>query len=104
MPTHALVALIRTAPATVLDDFEQLIYLAQLRRWLDPSATTLLRPALRRHFPFPAANTTPWQLEALGRALRAAGCQNLVWAAPCPHVTSLGAGKDLNGHLPILRT
>ena len=103
MPTHALVALIRTAPATVLDDFERLMELAQLRQWLDPSATTLLMPALRRHFPFPAANTTPWQLEGVGRALRAAGFHNLAWAAPRQRVTSIGAGTDLNGHLPILR-
>jgi uncharacterized protein (DUF362 family) len=103
MPTHALVALIRTKPATALDDFERLMELAQLRQRLDLQATTLLRPAVRRHFPFPSANTTPWQLEGIGRALRAAGCHNLAWESPRSRVTSIGAGEDLNGYLPILR-
>jgi uncharacterized protein (DUF362 family) len=103
MPTRALVALIRTSPATALDDFERLLELARFRQQLAPHAETLLRPDARRHFPFPAANTTPWQLEGVVRALRAAGCHNLVWATPQMRVTNVFAGEDLNGYLPLLR-
>jgi Domain of unknown function (DUF362) len=103
MPTSALVALIRSAPATALDDFERLMQLARLRRQFDPRATVLLRPAARRHFPFPAANSTPWQLEGVMRALRSAGYHDLAWMSPRRHMANIGAGEDLNGYLPLLR-
>lgn len=103
MLPRALVALVRTTPATALDDIERLMELAQLRQRLDLRSKTLLRPAARRHFPFPGANTTPWQLEGVLRVLRAAGCHSLVWSAPRPRIASIGAGTDLNGYLPLLR-
>jgi uncharacterized protein (DUF362 family) len=103
MPTNALVALIRCAPATVLADFERLIELAQFRKQLEPDATLLFRPDARRHFPFPAANTTPWQLEGVARVLRAAGCYDLTWMWPRSHIANIATGEDLNGYQPILR-
>ena len=103
MPTSALVALLRSAPATVLDDIERLMQLAGFRRRFDPRAAALLMPDARRHFPFPAANTTPWQLEGAVRALRAAGCHDLAWPAPRRHWANMGTGEDLNGYLPLLR-
>jgi uncharacterized protein (DUF362 family) len=103
MPTRALVALIRTTPATVLEDFERLLELAQAPQQLDSRLTTLLRPDARRRFPFPAANTTPWQLEGVARALRAAGCHDLTWAPPPAQAASACVGQDLNGYLPLLR-
>ncbi|HET9220968.1 MAG TPA: DUF362 domain-containing protein [Roseiflexaceae bacterium] len=103
MPSDALVALIRCAPATVLADFERLIKLARFQQQLDPHATLLLRPDARRHFPFPAANTTPWQLEGVIRALCAAGCRDLTWMSPCTCMVNSATGKDLNGYEPILR-
>src|SRR5262245_42452139 len=102
MPTSALVALIRSAPTTALDDFERLMQLAQFRRWLDPQAAVLLRPDVRRHFPFPAANTTLWQLEGVLHVLRAAGCHDLTWRSPRPHRANIGTGEDLNGYMPLL--
>jgi uncharacterized protein (DUF362 family) len=103
MPTSALVALIRSAPATALDDFERLMQLAQFRRRLDPRVTALLKPDARRHYPFPGANTTPWQLEGVVRALRAADYYDVVWKPPRRHLANMGAGEDLNGYLPLLR-
>jgi uncharacterized protein (DUF362 family) len=102
MPTRALVALIRTAPATVLEDFERLLELAQAPQRLDSRLATLLRPDARRRFPFPAANTTPWQLEGVVRAMQAAGCYDLTWAPPV-QAASACVGQDLNGYLPLLR-
>jgi uncharacterized protein (DUF362 family) len=103
MPTNALVALIRCAPATVLADFERLIELAQFQKQLDPRAALLLRPDARRHFPFPAANTTPWQLEGVLRVLRTIGCYELRWMSPHSHIANIATGQDLNGFQPILR-
>jgi hypothetical protein len=103
MTSGARVALIRTTPATILQDYERLMELAEFRRGLDPSTLTLLNLDQRRHFPFPSANTTPWQLEGIARALLGAGYRDLACAQ---HKTTLiGAfkGEDLNGYKPIFR-
>jgi uncharacterized protein (DUF362 family) len=103
MSMRALVALIRTTPTTVLDDIGRALELAEALGQLDPARATLLRPDARRRFPFPAANTTPWQLEGAARALHAAGYRDLAWAAPPAQATSAMVGQDLSGYMPILR-
>src|SRR6266511_1986263 len=65
------VAVLRTSPDTVMDDYDRLFELAGAREHLDPSATTILKDNISWHFPFPGANTTPWQLEGTIRGLRA---------------------------------
>ena len=47
--------------------------LAGAREHLAAGATTILKDNISWHFPFPAANTTPWQLEGTVRALRQDG-------------------------------
>ena len=62
----------------MLEDYARLIDLAGAREHLAPGATTILKDNISWHFPFPAANTTPWQLEGTIRALRADGFTELV--------------------------
>jgi uncharacterized protein (DUF362 family) len=102
MSIRARVALIRTTPETVIQDYERVMELAEFRRCLVPSATTILKPDVRRHFPFPSANTPPWQLEGVAQALRGAGYHDL--ACMLPEGTLIGAfkGHNLNGYLPLL--
>ena len=45
---------------------------------LKPGAQTILKDNISWHFPFPGANTTPWQLEGTVRALRGRGYADLV--------------------------
>ena len=103
MPTRAKVALLRTRPDTVLDDYERLFTLADGPRSLDPSATTILKDNISWHFPFPAANTTPWQMEGTVRALRNAGFGDLACVQNKTVVTDAFKGEDLNGYVPIFR-
>ena len=65
------VAALWVEPGTVLESTERLCELAGMRQALDPRATTILKDNISWHFPFPGANTTPWQLEGAIRALRA---------------------------------
>ena len=65
------VAALRVEPATVLDSTVRLCELAGMRDALSPQAPTILKDNISWHFPFPGANTTPWQLEGTIRALRA---------------------------------
>ena len=104
MPHKATVAALRTRPDHVLDDYERLMGLAHAPQHLAPGATTILKDNISWHFPFPAANTTPWQLEGTIRALRAEGFADLVCVQNKTVVTDAFKGEDLNGYLPIFRS
>lgn len=96
------VAVLRVEPDQVLDQIGRLCELAGLKDALPTGSTTILKDNISWHFPFPAANTTPWQLEGTIRALRAAGLGDLVCVQNQTVVTDTFKGEDLNHYLPIL--
>lgn len=69
----ARVAVIRTAPEVILGDIDRVCHTAGLREALEPGAATVLKDHVARRYPFPGANTTPWQLEGAVETLAAAG-------------------------------
>jgi uncharacterized protein (DUF362 family) len=97
------VAVLRTSPASVLADHERLLDLAEARRFLDPGAATILKDNISWHFPFPSANTTPWQLEGTIRALRSRGYGDLACVQNRTVVTNAFKGEDLNRYVPIFK-
>jgi len=101
--TKSKVAVLRTKPETVLDDYRRLIELAGVRGCLDAGATTILKDNISWHFPFPAANTTPWQLEGTILGLRANGYQDQVCVQNKTVVTDAFKGEDLNKYVPLFR-
>ncbi|MHB1133584.1 MAG: DUF362 domain-containing protein [Chloroflexota bacterium] len=103
MSAKARVAILRTSPQTVLADYERLYELGGVRDALAAGAETILKDNISWHFPFPAANTTPWQLEASIIALRRAGFANLSCVQNRTVVTNAFKGTDLNGYYPICR-
>jgi uncharacterized protein (DUF362 family) len=103
MSAKARVAVLRTQPATVLQDYGRLFELAGGRTALDPSATTILKDNISWHYPMPAANTTPWQLEGTVLALQNAGFRDLVCVQNKTVVINAFKGEDLNGYVPIFR-
>ncbi len=102
MPIRAKVAVLKTQPETVLEDVARTMELADARRHLDPSATTILKDNISWHFPYPGANTTPWQLEGTIRKLRADGLADLVCVQNDTVVTDPKKGERLNRYLPVL--
>ena len=102
MPEKARVAVLKTKPETVLEDVARTMELAEVRRHLDPGATTILKDNISWHFPFPGANTTPWQLEGTIRALREAGFEDQVCVQNDTVVTDPKKGERLNRYLPVL--
>jgi uncharacterized protein (DUF362 family) len=96
------VAVLRTKPETVLPDIERLCELAGMKDALRPGATTILKDNISWHYPFPGANTTPWQLEGTIRALRASGRADLVCVQNNTVVTNPRKGERLNGYLGVL--
>jgi len=74
-----------------------------MERVLDLRTPTILKDNISWHFPFPGANTTPWQLEGTIQALRGSGYRDLVCVQNKTVVTDTFKGEDLNGYLPILK-
>ncbi len=103
MTKRATVAVLKTKPETVLTDYEQLMKLAGFEQVLDVTKPTILKDNISWHFPFPAANTTPWQLEATIMALRNAGYTDLSCVQNKTVVTDAFKGEDLNRYVPIFK-
>ena len=101
MAARARVAVLKVHPSTVLDDLHRLCDLAGMKGALDPKATTILKDNISWHFPFPAANTTPWQLEGSILALRRQGFKDVTCVQNKTVVTNAFKGEDLNHYLPI---
>jgi uncharacterized protein (DUF362 family) len=97
------VAALRVEPATILSGIEKLCSLAGMKDVLAAGATTILKDNISWHFPFPGANTTPWQLEGTILALRDAGLSDIACVQNKTVVTDAFKGEDLNHYLPILR-
>lgn len=97
------VAVLKVQPETILEQVHELMELAGFRDALDPAATTILKDNISWHFPFPGANTTPWQLEGTVRALRGAGYQDVTCVQNKTVVTNAFKGEDLNQYVPIFR-
>jgi uncharacterized protein (DUF362 family) len=95
------VAVLRVRPDTVLDDIARLHDLAEVEAAFSKSATTILKDNISWHYPFPGANTTPWQLEGTIRALRDRGFTDQVCVQNKTVVTDAFKGEDLNGYVPI---
>jgi len=68
-PGRGRVAVLRTSPETVLDDYEQLLHLADYQKVLSPDLDTLLKINISWQIWYPGCSTTPWQLEGVIRTL-----------------------------------
>ena len=97
------VAVVSTRPETVLDDIQRAMELAGVKSALKPGATTILKDNISWHFPFPGANSTPWQLEAAILGLRKAGFNDQVCVQNMTVVTDAFKGEDLNKYTPIFK-
>jgi uncharacterized protein (DUF362 family) len=71
--TTAVVAVVKTTPASVLDDYARLMDLAGYRSAIDPGRETLLKLNLSWTKYFPACSSEPWQVEGVVRKLLADG-------------------------------
>jgi uncharacterized protein (DUF362 family) len=97
------VAVLKVKPETVLKDTERLCELAGMEQALDKKATTILKDNISWHYPFPGANTTPWQMEATILALKHAGYADVSAVQNKTVVTNAFKGEDLNHYVPLFR-
>ncbi|MCB9588202.1 MAG: DUF362 domain-containing protein [Polyangiaceae bacterium] len=79
--TRSKVAIVRTRPETVLEDYHRLMNLADYQQTVAKDADTALKVNISWHFFFPGSSTTPWQLEGVIRAMKQDGYDpNLIHA------------------------
>jgi len=71
--SRSTVAVVRTTPQTVLEDYHRLMNLADYQGVIDKTVDTALKINISWHFFYPAASTTPWQLEGVIRAMKRDG-------------------------------
>ncbi|HSN27523.1 MAG TPA: DUF362 domain-containing protein, partial [Kofleriaceae bacterium] len=89
------VAVLKARPESVLEDTDRLCGLAGIEQALKKGATTILKDNISWHFPFPGANTTPWQLEGTVRALHSRGYNDVICVQNKTVVTDAFKGEDL---------
>ena len=94
--THSKVAVVKTSPESVLEDYQNLLRLADVGSSLPKDKMTILKDNISWHFPFPGANTTPWQLEGTITGLKKLGYDKLVAVENETVVTNAPKGDKLN--------
>ncbi len=97
------VSVLKVKPESILTDIERLCELAGMQQALDKNATTILKDNISWHYPFPGANTTPWQLEGTVLALQHAGFNDISCVQNKTVVTDAFKGEDLNNYVPIFK-
>ena len=97
------VAVVKTTPQTVLDDMQRAMELAEMKNALKAETTTILKDNISWHFPFPGANTTPWQLEGTIIGLSKSGYNDIVCVQNKTVVTDAFKGEDLNKYMPLFK-
>ena len=102
-PVDPTVVVVKTTPATVLDDIQRAMEKAGVTTALERGKQTILKDNISWHFPFPAANTTPWQLEGTILGLRKTGFEDLVCVQNKTVVTDAFKGEDLNKYVPLFK-
>ena len=90
------VAIIRTKPETVLEDTIRLFELADGAACLQKNTPIILKDNISWHYPFPSANTTPWQLEGTIKALHKHGFNRISCVQNKTEVTKAHKGERLN--------
>ncbi len=92
------VAVLKTSPATILEDIERLMILAGVEAALPKDVTTGLKINISWQTWYPACSSTPWQLEGVIRTLRKLGYASLVGIHNDTVVVNTSVGEVNNKH------
>jgi len=97
-PGKGTVAVLKTSPATVLDDFQRVMTLAGFEAALPRGVRTGLKINISWQTWYPACSSEPWQLEGVIRALQGAGYTDLVGVHNDTVVVDTRVGEFNNKH------
>jgi uncharacterized protein (DUF362 family) len=97
-PGKGKVAVLKTRPETVIEDYARLMELAGFREALPKGPTTALKINISWQTWYPACSSAPWQIEGVARALKAAGYTDLVGVHNDTVVVDARDGEFNNKH------
>jgi len=97
-PGKGKVAVLRTHPRTVLEDYRELMHLAGCQEALPKDRETILKINISWQTWYPACSTTPWQLEGVIRTLLEDGYKDLIAAHNRTVVVDAYVGERNNKH------
>jgi uncharacterized protein (DUF362 family) len=97
-PGKGVVAVVKTTPATVLDDYARVMELAGFEAALPNDKETILKINISWQTWYPACSTAPWQLEGVIKTLQEAGYQDLIGAHNDTVVVDAYVGERNNKH------
>jgi len=98
------VAVLKTEPETVLEDYGKLMRMADYQQTLPKDKETALKINISWHQFYPACSTTPWQLEGVIKTMLDDGytADSLYGAHNRTVVVSAKVGEVRNKHKPVL--
>jgi uncharacterized protein (DUF362 family) len=102
--TRSNVAVLKTSPETVLDDYARLMRMAEYQQHLPHTQQTLLKLNLSWTKYFPACSSQPWQVEGVVKAMLADGYtpDELLPVENKTVVTNPRKGAENNCWMPVL--
>ncbi len=96
------VAVLKTTPKTVVEDYGKLMRLAKYEKVLPKGNETLLKLNLSWSLYFPSCSTEPWQLEGVVKTMQEDGYTKILPVENKTVVTNPMKGARLNRWLPVL--
>ena len=101
-PGRGKVAVLKTTPQTVLEDYEKLLQLADVQSALPADKETILKINISWQTWYPACSTEPWQLEGVIRGLQRVGYHDLIGAQNQTVVVDAYVAERNNKHKPVV--
>lgn len=103
-PGRGKVAIVRTRPETVLDDYERLMHLADYQAALPKDKDTFLKINISWQTWYPACSSAPWQVEGVLRTLLRDGYpgDRIMAAHNRTVVVDAYVGERNNGHKAVV--
>ena len=101
-PGKGKVAVLKTSPQTVLEDYAKLMDLAGYRSALPKDRETILKVNISWQTWYPACSSTPWQLEGVIRKLQVDGYRDLSAAHNKTVVVDAYVGEYNNKHKAVV--
>jgi uncharacterized protein (DUF362 family) len=100
----AKVAILRTSPESIIEDYQRLMHLADYERYISKDEDTLIKLNLSWTKYFPSCSSQPWQLDGVVRALLQDGYdrQKLIPVENKTVVTNPTKGAKNNKWAPIM--
>ncbi len=99
----SLVAVLKTSPETVIQDYKKLMHLTEYEKILPKKQKTILKLNLSWTQYYPACSTPPWQLEGVLKTLEEDEYQDVVAVENQTVVTHPWKGAHQNKWLPLLK-